>query len=102
MTTAINAIEDVVIVPIGGAASGDDGFMSLDDRMLKAYSKSAVGLGTDRHDAVQSIELESGKLSDPDHLFELQQRISNYSLEVSLTSTLTRKAVSAVETLLRA
>jgi hypothetical protein len=102
MSTISNAIEKVAIAPIGGVDAGDEGFMSLDDRMLKAYAQSAVSLGGDRHDAVQSIELEPGKLSDPDHLFELQQRISNYSLEVSLTSTLTRKAVSAVETLLRA
>jgi hypothetical protein len=102
MTQIANAVQRIAIAPIGEAAAADDGFMSLDDRMLKAYAKSAVDLGGDRHNVVQSIDLEAGKLSDPDHLFELQQRISDYSLQVSLTSTLTRKAVSAVETLLRA
>ncbi|RXZ38321.1 type III secretion system protein PrgJ [Oxalobacteraceae bacterium CAVE-383] len=102
MSTAVNAIEDVAIKRIGEAADVGGDFMSLDDRMLQAYAKSAVTLGEDRHNVVQSIELEPGRLSDPGHLFELQQRISDYSLQVSLTSTLTRKAVSAVETLLRA
>jgi hypothetical protein len=74
----------------------------LDDRMLKAYSQSALNLGEDRRQVVHSIETEAGKLSDPGHLFALQQRISDYSLQVSLISTLTRKGVSAVETLLRA
>ena len=32
---------------------------------------------------------------------ELQQRTSNYNLEVSMISTLTRKTVGAVESLLR-
>lgn len=102
MTTAIKAIQNVEIAPIGEASSVEGEFMSLDDRMMQAYAKSAVSLGEDRQNVVHSIEMEPGKLSDPGHLFALQQRISDYSLQVSLTSTLTRKAVSAVETLLRA
>jgi hypothetical protein len=102
MSTIVNAAERIAIAPISGVGGSDQNFMTLDDRMLKAYAQSAVELSGDRQNVVQSIELEPGKLSDPNHLFELQQRISDYSLQVSLTSTLTRKAVSAVETLLRA
>jgi hypothetical protein len=90
------------IAPIGAIASGDESFMALDDRMLKAYGQSGLELGVDRKQVVHSIEEQSGKLSDPGHLFDLQQRISDYSLQVSLISTLTRKGVGAVETLLRA
>ncbi|MEX3846706.1 type III secretion system inner rod subunit SctI [Paraburkholderia sp. BR10882] len=40
--------------------------------------------------------------SDPKQLFALQTDLSNYNIYVSLVSTLTRKAISAVETLIKA
>ena len=40
--------------------------------------------------------------SKPEKLIALQTRISDYNIYVSLASTLTRKAVSAVETLVKA
>ena len=101
MSTIVDATRAVKIAPITGVASADENFMALDDRMLKAYSQSALNLNEDRRQVVHSIETEAGKLSDPGHLFALQQRISDYSLQVSLASTLTRKGVGAVETLLK-
>ncbi|WP_429522667.1 type III secretion system inner rod subunit SctI [Paraburkholderia youngii] len=41
-------------------------------------------------------------LSNPKQLFALQTDLANYNIYVSLVSTLTRKAVSAVETLVKA
>jgi hypothetical protein len=93
---------EIASIDAAAAVSAEADFTTLDDRMLKAYAQSAIALSTERNDVVQGIELQPGKLSDPAHLFEMQQRISDYSLQVSLTSALTRKAVSAVETLLRA
>jgi hypothetical protein len=93
---------DIEIAPIAGIAPGEQSFMTLDDRMLQAFAQSALALGGERQDVMQSISTEPGKLSDLGHLFALQQRISDYNLQVSLTSAVTRKAVSAVETLLRA
>jgi hypothetical protein len=101
VNTIVNAVPDIKIVSIGAVASGDEGFMALDDRMLKAYGQAGLDLGVDRKQVVHGIEAQSGKLSDPGHLFDLQQRISDYSLQVSLISTLTRKGVGAVETLLK-
>ena len=102
MANIVSAAPGIEIAAIGAVVPGRQDFMTLDDRMLKAYAQSAIGLGGDRRDVVQGIEQQPGKLSDPAHLFELQQRISDYSLQVSLTGALTRKAVGAVETLLRA
>lgn len=93
---------DIEIAPIAGVAPGEHNFMTLDERMLQSFSQSALSLGHERQEVMQSITTEPGKLSDPGHLFALQQRISDYNLQVSLTSAVTRKAVSAVETLLRA
>jgi hypothetical protein len=93
---------DIEIAPIAGIAPGEKNFMTLDERMLQSFSQSALSLGSERQEVMQSITTEPGKLSDPGHLFALQQRISDYNLQVSLTSAVTRKAVSAVETLLRA
>lgn len=102
MANIVSAAPGIEIAAIGAIVPGRQDFMTLDDRMLKAYAQSAIGLGGDRMDVVQGIEQQPGKLSDPAHVFELQQRISDYSLQVSLTSALTRKAVGAIETLLRA
>ncbi|SIT44999.1 Type III secretion system protein BsaK [Paraburkholderia ribeironis] len=43
-----------------------------------------------------------GTFGDPKQLFALQTDLANYNIYVSLVSTLTRKAVSAVETLVKA
>jgi hypothetical protein len=103
MSNIVNGVEDIAaIVPIGGVSGGEPDFMSLDDRMLQAYAKSAVELGGERQGVLHSIETGSAGLSDPGALFAMQQRISNYNLEVSLISVLARKGVSACETLLRA
>ncbi|WP_326980795.1 type III secretion system inner rod subunit SctI [Chromobacterium vaccinii] len=40
-------------------------------------------------------------MSDPSKLYQLQLRTSNYNLEVSMLSTLARKGVGVVESLLR-
>ncbi|HID7510658.1 TPA: type III secretion system inner rod subunit SctI [Enterobacter hormaechei] len=78
----------------------DTDFISLDDRLIQAFSKSAVNLGMEKDDILARLE-QPNAVTDPAELFALQLRSSNYNLEVSLISTLTRKAVGAVEGLLR-
>lgn len=75
--------------------------ISLDDRLIQAFSQSAVGFGMEKDSILERLE-QPNAVTSPDELFSLQQRSSNYNLEVSLISTLTRKAVAAVEGLLRA
>ncbi|TFZ48662.1 type III secretion system protein PrgJ [Serratia proteamaculans] len=78
----------------------DNDIVSLDDRLLQAYAQSAVGRGMEKDSILASLA-DRHTVTDPAKLFALQQRTSDYNLEVSLISTLTRKAVGAVESLLR-
>lgn len=74
--------------------------VSLDDRLIQAFSRSAVNLGMEKDSILDRLE-NPAAITDPSELYSLQLRSSNYNLEVSLVSTLTRKAVGAVEGLLR-
>lgn len=74
--------------------------VSLDDRLIQAFSRSAVDLGMEKDSILDRLE-NPAAITNPAELYSLQLRSSNYNLEVSLISTLTRKAVGAVEGLLR-
>lgn len=74
--------------------------VSLDDRLIQAFSRSAVNFGMEKDSILARLE-HPAAVTNPAELFSLQLRSSNYNLEVSLISTLTRKAVGAVEGLLR-
>ncbi|WP_435954197.1 type III secretion system inner rod subunit SctI [Dryocola sp. BD626] len=78
----------------------EEDVFSLDDRLLEAISISASNSAAEKEDILQSLE-RPGLVNRPDELYALQLRSANYNLEVSMISTLTRKAVSAVESLLR-
>ncbi|WP_345829406.1 type III secretion system inner rod subunit SctI [Erwinia sp. HDF1-3R] len=74
--------------------------MSLEERMIQAYARTASEAQAEQADVINRLQM--GRVtSDPAELFKLQQRTSDYNLQVSMISTLTRKGVSAVETLLR-
>ena len=74
--------------------------VSLEDRLLRAYARESVNVSAEQRDVMSLLE-KTNASTDPEVLAELQQRTSDYNLHVSLISTLTRKGVSAVETLLR-
>ncbi|POB00628.1 type III secretion system protein PrgJ [Chromobacterium sinusclupearum] len=78
----------------------ENDIVSLDDRLIQAFSRSAVSSGIEKDSILQRLE-QPEAVTNPAELFELQLRTSNYNLEVSMISTLTRKAVGAVESLLR-
>ncbi|AZF15597.1 MULTISPECIES: type III secretion system inner rod subunit SctI [Pseudomonas] len=77
-----------------------DASESLEGRLIQAFSEKSVEA---EHyvSAINSILSRPGMLSDPEVLFELQQQTANYNLDISMVSTLTRKAVGAVEALMR-
>jgi type III secretion system protein len=85
---------------INDISGSESGVISLDDRLLQAYAQRTVATEIDKNEVMQRLS-QPEALSDPAALFDLQVRTSNYNLEVSMISTLTRKAVSAVESLLR-
>lgn len=74
--------------------------ISLEERMIQAYAESSVGTAAEQSDVINQLQQDK-MTSDPAELFRLQQRTSDYNLHVSMISTLTRKCVSTVETLLR-
>lgn len=74
--------------------------VSLEERMIQAYSEASVDVQLEQSDVLAKLQ-DNRVTSDPAELFKLQQRTSDYNLQLSMISTLTRKGVSAVETLLR-
>lgn len=91
---------DALTAQVSDITRSEHNLVSLDDRLIQAFSQNAVGVGMEKDDILQRLE-QPGLLSNPAVLMELQQRTSNYNLEVSMISTLTRKTVGAVESLLR-
>lgn len=73
---------------------------SLENRLLLEYAKKMVSSTQDK-DAAMSLLNKPGGGADPENLFRLQQMTANYNLELSMLSSLARKAVGAVETVLR-
>lgn len=79
----------------------DDGLESLDQRLVQALAHSAVSSGMEKESVLAAVQQPS-ITTNPEKLFKIQQDTSDYNIKVSLISALTRKAVGAVETVLRA
>lgn len=74
---------------------------SLDSLMLRAMAEATAESGMEKDAVMQAIQ-QPAITSNPEELFKIQQATSDYNIKVSLISALTRKATTAVETLLRA
>lgn len=98
-TLAIQSL-DALTSQVRNITHQESDVVSLDDRLIQAFSRSAVDLGMEKDSILDRLE-NPAAITDPAELYSLQLRSSNYNLEVSLISTLTRKAVGAVEGLLR-
>lgn len=81
--------------------NNSDAVVPLDDFLLQAIAKNTVSSQQDKADVMTKLQ-EIQTTSDPAKLFDLQQRTSDYNLKMSLFATLARKAVGAVETVVRA
>jgi len=75
--------------------------VSLEERMAQAYATAAQDAGQ-RHAALTAASLDPAVAANPARLAQLQSDLSNYVLEMNLTSTLARKAVGCIETLVKA
>lgn len=98
---------NMVINPIQAIAGqskdismSDPTSVTLEARMIQAYARNSTAFEAEQKDVIDRLQ-QANVTSDPAELFRLQQRTSDYNLQVSMISTLTRKGVSAVETLLR-
>ncbi|EMS0176382.1 type III secretion system inner rod subunit SctI [Escherichia coli] len=73
--------------------------MSLEERMLNIISTAAVNDEAAKTDVFRKLNNQN-LLSSPEQLFEIQNKISDQNIKISLTSILTKKAVDAVTTLI--
>lgn len=91
---ALQEPQELPVVSLDGRVAG----MS-DEGLINAFAGYAVQTERWKNKAYQS--LESQNALSPEKLIALQNHVLNYNVEVSLTATLARKTVGAVETLLR-
>lgn len=73
---------------------------ALDDILKSTLAEANSKANTDK--ASIGAAFDAPEFADPEKLVALQTKLSDYNIFISLTSTLTRKAVSAVETLVKA
>ena len=79
----------------------DNAQLTLDQQLVSAYANNAEMFHTRKQHVLSQLS-SANPPSSPEQLFSIQQQTADYNIEVSLISALTRKATSAVETLLRA
>ena len=82
------------IEPAGKPAALED---ILKSTLADANNQANVG-----KTAIEGPLITPVNFTEPEQLIALQNNISDYNIYISLASTLTRKAVSAVETLVKA
>jgi uncharacterized protein YigA (DUF484 family) len=75
--------------------------VSLEDRMANAYANASQESSQERN-ALMRAASDNRVTSDPGRLYQLQTELSEYVIKMNLTSTLARKAVGCVETLIKA
>jgi len=72
---------------------------SLDDMVQQAFEHVNASANAHKADLDHAI---GSDLTNPRNLAALQATLSDYNIEVSMASSLSRKAISAVETLVKA
>jgi hypothetical protein len=78
---------------------GEESVVNLEDRLLQAFAQSSVD--TDKRVSTIEAMLKRPDITDPEVLAVLQQRLGEYTVDVSMINAMVRKGVSTVETLLR-
>lgn len=94
----ISMINDVISENIQ-IESGAGGVVSLDDRLIRSMADFTAN--TERTKELVMKEIENHVQLTPEALINLQEKVLNYNVEVSLVSAVARKAVGAVENLMR-
>lgn len=78
---------------------GEESVVNLEDRLLRAFADSTVD--TQIRSSTIDAMLKRSDITDPEVLAVLQQRVGEYTVDVSMINAMVRKGVSTVETLLR-
>lgn len=78
-----------------------EGPASLDSLLQNAYAQAA-GQVEQVKSGIDNRFANSADFTKPEQLIGLQVELSNFNIQMSLASTLARKGVAAVETLIKA
>lgn len=97
--TVINALNGLATYA-SSLSAPETSSLSLEERVVQAYANKAVAAEAEQTDIINSLQI-SKTTSDPAELARLQQRTSDYALEVAFLGALTKKVVATAETLLR-
>lgn len=90
-----------ILTQIDPASHVSEGVLSLEQRLTAAASSAFVEKGEEKN-IIQTGVDNPANTSDPAALLELQKRAANYEINTMLISSLTHKAVDALNTLLKA
>ncbi|HFK3790573.1 TPA: type III secretion system inner rod subunit SctI [Escherichia coli] len=94
----IEPVNQIDIIQAGSLHSNE--VSSLEELVFNKYGELKMDTDTTVFNITNMVDGQ--KSLSTEELANLQRMTSNYSLTVSLISTLTRKTVTAVETLLKA
>lgn len=82
-------------------AENDVTTSSLESMLREAFTQDVASYYQDKM-AVLDRANDPVFSTDPENIYQLQLKTSDYNIQLSLYSTLARKAVTAVDTLIRA
>ena len=74
--------------------------IDVDTRLAEDVSRMAAGTQVEK-DSITAALINPDVTSDPEQLAIWQNKLSAYTIDTSLYSTLARKGVSAIETLIK-
>ncbi|GAB1846711.1 hypothetical protein MyNCGM683_15440 [Achromobacter xylosoxidans] len=97
MSNSIQAIQALSSTPPGGAPEIADG-ASLDQRMIGELAQLSGAAAARQESLLQAL---GSATSDPHALLAVQHEVAKFQLEMSVTASLARKAVGAIETLVK-
>ncbi|MFY3138375.1 type III secretion system inner rod subunit SctI [Achromobacter xylosoxidans] len=97
MSYSIQSLDGLLSSSLGGASTVSPG-ASLDERMAGELAQLS-GAAAARQDSL--LDALRTAVSDPQKLLGVQHEVAKFQLEMSVAASLARKAVGAIETLVK-
>lgn len=73
---------------------------SFEDKVRQLFAQYTAAVGNEKADLINKAN--NIDASNPAELLNIQNKVGNYNLTMSMISTLTHKSVSAIDTILKA
>ncbi len=99
-TSAITAIQKIHSPIRVDISSADASLVSLEDRLRDAFSSSAVST-QQTYEMIKAEARNSKFISSHEGQIQLQVQMGEYQKNIETITALTKKGISAIETLLR-